>query len=94
LPPKLCRFQQALVVSEKRFVGKSRVPKLDKTGDGMPQICPLLWYDHKIGLQAHKQGQYTLTISRRSFEENLFRPDLPVQEGFRNKQLCVDCRIL
>jgi hypothetical protein len=76
----VCRFLQGFVVSDKRFVGKSRVPKLDKTRDGMPQLRPRysLRYDQKIGSQAHKQWQFALTISRRSFEEHLFCPDLPI----------------
>jgi hypothetical protein len=86
-PTRLCCFRQALVVSDKRFVEKSRVPKLDKTRDGIAQLCPRysLRYNQKIGLKAHKKGQFTFTISRRSFEEHLFRPDLPIYKGFWNK---------
>jgi hypothetical protein len=80
LPTKLGCFRQGIVVSDKRFVEKSRVLKLDKTRDSMPQLCPCysLRYEQKIGLQSHKHGQFTLTISRRSFEEYLSCPDLPI----------------
>jgi hypothetical protein len=72
-PTNVFRFRQALVVSDNRFVGKLRVPKLDKTRDGMPHLRPrhLLQYDQKIGLQAHKRGQFTLhhqpTVIQRTF---------------------------
>jgi hypothetical protein len=61
-PKSVCRFRQAHVVSDKRFVGKLQAPKLDETRDGMPHVCPgySLRYDQKIGLQAHKKGQFTL----------------------------------
>jgi hypothetical protein len=47
MPTKPCCFQQGFVVSDKRFVGKFRVPKLDKTRDGMPHLCPATRCDTK-----------------------------------------------